>query len=67
MTTILEIEVSAEKLTERQRLFLERLRQHDKRVKVVRAGPMMVFHGPIIGLGPMPEEEPGVTEPDDEL
>ncbi len=67
MTTIFEIEVSSEELTERQRLFFERLRQHDKRVKVVRAGPMLVFHGPTIGIGPMPDEEPAGNEPDEEL
>jgi hypothetical protein len=50
--------VTDDELAERQRTFLERLRQHDHRVKVTRRGDALVFHGPVIGDGLMPPESP---------
>jgi hypothetical protein len=57
-----ENSVPEEELPERQRLFLERLRRHDKRVKIIRDGERLSFHGPVIGEGPMPPAEPVVSE-----
>jgi hypothetical protein len=65
MTTPHE-EVRDEELPERQRTFLQRLRQHDKRVKVFRSGARNVFHGPVIGDGLMPADEPAITDQTEE-
>jgi hypothetical protein len=43
-------------LTERQRSFLKKIRRHDPRVFVSRTVGKLVFHGPVIGKGPMPAE-----------
>ncbi len=59
-------EVPGEALPERQRAFLDRLRQHDKRVKVVRIGDKLTFHGPVIGDGPMPDSTPAADISDEE-
>lgn len=55
--------VSDQDLPERQRAFVEKLRTHDKRVKVYREGSGLKFHGPVIGDGPLPPAEPAVAEP----
>jgi hypothetical protein len=60
-----ETPVPDEELPERHRIFLQRLREHDHRVKVFRSGDKAVFHGPIIGDGPMPSDNPGVDEPEE--
>ena len=65
MTTPHE-EVRDEELPERQRSFLERLRRHDKRVKVFRSGARNVFHGPVIGEGLMPVDAPATNDPEEE-
>jgi hypothetical protein len=59
-------EMRDEELPERQRIFLDRLRQHDKRVKIFRTAGKNVFHGPVIGDGPMPTDEPPLRETESE-
>ncbi len=59
-----ENSVSDQDLPERQRAFVEKLRSHDKRVKVYREGAGLKFHGPVIGDGPLPPAEPAVADPD---
>jgi hypothetical protein len=54
--------VSDDTLPERQRAFLMKLRGHDKRVQIFRAGERLMFHGPIIGDGPMPIDEPAAPD-----
>jgi hypothetical protein len=64
-----EDEIPEDMLAPRQREFLNRLRGHDRRAKVYRdAGGQPVFHGPVIGDGPMPPEAPASVDPgsDDE-
>jgi hypothetical protein len=58
-----EDSISAEQLPERQRAFVEKLRRHDKRVKVFREASGLKFQGPVIGEGPLPPAEPEVSEP----
>jgi hypothetical protein len=58
--------VPDDELPERQRSFLQKLRSHDKRVKIVRDGDKLIFHGPVIGEGPMPAEGPPGFGGDDE-
>jgi hypothetical protein len=45
-------------LTARQLAFLKRLRLLDQQVFVSRTLGKLLFHGPVIGKGPMPLEEP---------
>jgi hypothetical protein len=44
-------------LTERQRSFLKKIRQHDSQVHVSRTAGKLLFHGPVLGVGPMPAAE----------
>jgi hypothetical protein len=52
-------------LPPRQRKFLEKLRQHDQKVVVLRDGDgtKLRFLGPVIGEGPMPQEGPDGDTP----
>jgi len=63
MTTDIR-QVHEENLPQRQRAFLAKLRQHDQKVVVLREYGKLVFHGPVIGDGPMPQDDGGPVEDD---
>jgi methionyl-tRNA formyltransferase len=49
-----ERRVDERNLTERQQSFLKKIRQHDGHVHVSRTAGKLLFHGPMVGVGPMP-------------
>jgi hypothetical protein len=61
MTTDIR-QVPEDNLPPRQRTFLDKLRQHDKKVVVLRDGGALLFRGPVIGEGPMPPDHDDPAE-----